>query len=110
MLCPNSCARVVRRDVLMSDQHAPARADGVEVGRQEDLDVRVPRGRVACGVRCGNDVLDDCIIVAVPVRAGRLVHVDVDHIAKCFRPAQPAKGGIVEEAAQVACVAHGVGG
>ena len=25
MLCPNSCARVVRRDDLMSDQHAPAR-------------------------------------------------------------------------------------
>ena len=25
MLCPNSCARVVRRDDLMNDQHAPAR-------------------------------------------------------------------------------------
>eukprot|EP00964_Phaeocystis_antarctica_P099923 scaffold65677_cov62-Phaeocystis_antarctica.AAC.1 len=88
MLCPNSCARTGALDERMSDQHAPARADVAHGGRQEDLDVRVPRGRVACGVRCGPHVLDDGIIasrVAGPVRAGRLVHVDVDHLAHADR-------------------------
>eukprot|EP00964_Phaeocystis_antarctica_P046459 scaffold26854_cov56-Phaeocystis_antarctica.AAC.1 len=33
MLCPNSCARVVRRDDLMSDQHAPAR--GASLGFEQ---------------------------------------------------------------------------
>lgn len=33
MLCPNSCARVVRRDDRMSDQHAPAR--GALSGREQ---------------------------------------------------------------------------
>ena len=66
--------------------------------RQEDLDVGVPRGRVACGVSHGHHVPDDGAAVAVAVDAGRLVHVDVDHLAQRRRPAQAAKGALVEEA------------